>query len=200
MRTFSGKGAFVSAVLVAVLGLAACNKADEGLTRQVLEANDKVLACQKDLSAAKNEIASLKRQLAQAIANPSHVQLTDPETIQLVASLRSAPAAGGGDEVGSGGLDPKKASEVVMHGAQGMQACYERALKNSVALQRQAGLGLVLGITVRPTGDVRDVDISPNVDKDMIACMRNVATRWKFPSFAGSAVTIEQKLTLTPKT
>lgn len=198
MRMFSGKSVLVAAVAVATAALGGCNKADEGLTKQLLECNDKVLACNKELAAAKADIAGLKRQLAQAIANPSHVQLTDPETIQLVASIRNA---GGGEEgVGSGGLDPKKASEVVMHGAPGMQACYERALKNSVSLQRQAGLGLILGITVRPTGEVRDVDISPNVDKEMIACMRNVATRWKFPSFAGSAVTIEQKLTLTPKT
>jgi hypothetical protein len=67
-------------------------------------------------------------------------------------------------------------------------------------LQKQAGVGLVLGITVKPTGEVRQVEVSPNVDTGMTECIRHAAARWKFPTFSGSAVTIEQKLTLTPKT
>jgi hypothetical protein len=32
----------------------------------------------------------------------------------------------------------------------------------------------------------------------MTSCIKNAAMRWKFPTFAGESVTIEQKLTLTP--
>ena len=187
-------------IVLAALGLglfASCNHEDEALTKRLLEANDKVLACQKELATAKNEVGGLKRQVAEAVAHPTTIPLRDPEVIQLVADLRGAS---GGTGVGVGGLDPAKASEIVLHGAPGMQACYERALKRNTALQGQSGLGLILGITVRPNGEVREVNISPNVDKEMTSCMRGMATRWKFPSFAGSAVTIEQKLTLTPKT
>jgi len=178
----------------ALLGLPACNHPDEGLTKNLLECNDKVVALQKDVAHANAEIAGLKHQLAQAVANEK-VQLKDPEIIALVASLRGTPA-----DVDTGGLDPKKASEIVMQGAHAMQACYERALKKNTGLQSQSGIGLILGITVKPSGGVSGVNISPDVDKEMTACMRSAATRWKFPSFAGSAVTIEQKLTLTPKT
>jgi hypothetical protein len=185
----------IALLLATCVGLGACNNNEEALTKQLLEANDKVLACQKELAQAKNENGGLKRQLAQAIANEK-VQLHDPEVIQLVASIRGTPEVAND----SGGLDPQKASEIVLNGAKAMQACYERALKRNTGLQAKQGIGLVLGITVRPNGDVHGVNISPDVDKDMTACMRTAATRWKFPSFAGSAVTIEQKITLTPKT
>lgn len=178
--------------------LVACTKTDDGMAQRLLAANDKVLACQKELAESKTQMAGLKRQLAQAMANPTRVQLTDPEVIQLVASIRGpAPAD---DAPAAGALDPQKASAVVMRGAQAMQGCYERALKNSTSLQQRTGLGLKLGITVQPSGDVQAVDISPDVDASMTACMRSAASRWKFPSFSGAAVTIEQKLTLTPKT
>jgi len=42
-----------------------------------------------------------------------------------------------------------------------MQVCYERALKKNSALQYQAGLELVVELTVKPTGDVQEVNIKP---------------------------------------
>jgi hypothetical protein len=54
-------------------------------------------------------------------------------------------------------------------------------------------------VTVRPQGTVDEVELKPSVDGEMTTCIRNAAMRWKFPAFAGNeAVTIEQKLTLTP--
>jgi hypothetical protein len=189
--------------LVAAVGLVGvlfgCNKADEALTQRLLEANDKVLACQKELAQAqaqaKSQVAGLKRQVAEAVANPTRIQLTDPEIIELVASIRGPAAADTG-----GGLDPQKASAIVLRGAPAMQACYERALKNSASLQRKSGVGLKLGITVRPNGAVEGVDVAPNVDDGMTGCIRAAASRWKFPAFSGRAVTIEQQVKLTPKT
>ena len=70
----------------------ACNKADEGLTARQMESNNKVLECQKDLAHAKDEIGGLKRQVAQAIAEPSKIRLDDPEIIQLVASRKGPPS------------------------------------------------------------------------------------------------------------
>ena len=34
----------------------------------------------------------------------------------------------------------------------------------------------------------------------MTKCIKTTIGHWKFPTFKGNAVTIEQKLTLTPKT
>jgi hypothetical protein len=185
-------------VLLASSLFAGCDKPDESLTARLLDANSKVLACQKELAETKSARDGLKKQLAMALANPSRVQLTDPEIIELVASARKDK--GGGFEIGQGDLNPKEASAVVMRGASALQACYERALKRNSGLQMRTGLGVTLGITVKPIGEVDGVDVLPSVDAEMTKCMKTTIGRWKFPKFTGQAVTIEQKLTLTPKT
>ena len=184
--------------LVLVLLGGGCTKTDEGMTQRLMEANDKVVACQKDLAGARSEIAGLKRQLAEAIANPGKVALTDPDIIELVASKRGTPSGKPGEIQPT--LDPRQASKIVMQGATAMQACYERALKKNAALQMQSGLALTLGITVKPTGDVETVEVAPSFDKGLTDCFRATASHWKFPTFSGTAVTIEQKFKLTPKT
>ncbi len=191
---------FLALALVVVAGIGACTKDDDGLAAKLTESSSKVIACQKDLSEAKDQIASLKRQLAQAIAEPSRVQLTDPDIIELVASRKKAAAVPQGDGDVTPTLNPKEASRIVMQGASAMQQCYERALKKNASLQFKSGLGVTLGITVKPTGQVETVDVNPSVDKDMTQCFKTTVLRWKFPSFTGTAVTIEQRLTLTPKT
>src|SRR5207344_255230 len=143
---------------------------------------------------AKDQIALLKRQLAQAIAEPSKVTLTDPDIIELVASRKANRGDASGDVTPT--LNPKEASRIVMQGASAMQQCYERALKKNASLQFKSGLGVTLGITVKPSGQVEAVDVNPIVDKDMTQCFKTTALRWKFPSLTGTAVTIEQKLTL----
>lgn len=183
---------------LAVVASLGCSRQDDGLTSKLLDANSKVLACQKELAEAKSARDGLKRQLALALANPSRIQLTDPEIIELVASARKERT--GGTELGGGDLNPKDASTIVMNGAPALQACYERALKRNAALQMRTGLGVTLGITVKPVGEVEGVDVLPSVDAEMTKCMKSTISRWKFPKFTGNAVTIEQKLTLTPKT
>src|SRR5881394_2924537 len=184
------------AYVLPVLLLVACDtKEKEELTKRYNEATDKLLQCRKETNDLTNEVAGLKRQLAQAMANPSKVTLTDPEIINLIASIRGPE----GDIVlGKGALNPKEASKVVMQGAMALRQCYERALKKNQSLQYQTGLALTLGITVKPQGSVQGVEVNPSVDHEMTACIKTTAMRWKFPTFAGSAVTIEQKLTLTP--
>ena len=191
MRSSWGRVAWL--LPTALLVVACDSKAKDELTRRVNEANDKLVQCRKDTNDLKNEVSSLKRQLAQAMANPSRVVLTDPEIINLIASIKGTPAAGGG-----GGLDPAQASKIVFQGAHALRQCYERALKKNQALQYQSGVGVTLAVTVRSQGTVEDVGVSPSIDSEMTACIKNTVMRWKFPTFAGDPVTIEQKLTLTP--
>jgi hypothetical protein len=194
MRSSWGRIAWL---LPTALLLAACDgKAKEELTKRVNEANDKLVQCRKETNDLKNEVASLKRQLAQAMANPSRVVLTDPEIINLIASIKGTPVPGG--DVAKGGLDPAQASKIVFQGAHALRQCYERALKKNQALQFQSGIGVTLAVTVRGQGTVQDVEVSPSVDSEMTSCIKNTVMRWKFPTFAGDPVTIEQKLTLTP--
>jgi hypothetical protein len=182
--------------LLCALSLGGCK--DEEAQRRLNEATDKVVACKKEVNDLKNQVASLKQQLAQALANPSRINLTDPEIINLIADIRGGKGAPSGDVKPS--LDPQEASKIVFQGAKAMQVCYERALKRNQALQYQAGVGLTLDITVRSAGTVDGVEVSPSVDKEMTACIKTAASRWKFPAFQGQPVVVSQKVTLTPKT
>jgi hypothetical protein len=174
-------------------------KADGETLRRLSEANDKVVACKREVDDLKKENASLRQQLATAMTNPTKLNLTDPEVINLIASIRASRGqTGGGGEKPT--LDPQEASKVVFQGARAMQVCYERALKKNQALQYQAGVGLTLDITVKPAGTVDVVEVSPTVDREMTACIKTAAMRWKFPTFTGEPVTVSQKVTLTPKT
>ena len=183
-----------------------CGGSDNGdAIRQVSQANDKVVACKGEVNELKTQVAVLKRQVAEAAAGPSHLQLNDPEILNLIADLRKQKRAAtgpGGDEVviGKGDLKPQDASRVVKRGAQAIQVCYERALKRNSALQYQAGLALVVELTVKPTGAVKEVNVKPSVDADMTSCFQTAAMRWKFPTFGGEPVVVAQKVTLTPKT
>ena len=196
IATFLGMTAFVGCFV-------GCKGGDGGeWTTRLNEANDKVVACKRDVNDLKTQNAELKQKLAQAMAGSARVQLTDPDILNLIADLKSKRAADEGGEIvlGKGDLNPKDASRVVRQGAQALQKCYERALKKNAALQQRSGLGVVLEITVKPSGVVKDMSLSPQVDGDMTDCVRTAVARWKFPPFAGEAVVVAQKLTLTPKT
>jgi outer membrane murein-binding lipoprotein Lpp len=194
----------LTAVFLGMITLAGCKGGgDEGMTGRLKEANDKVVACRSEVNELKIQNADLRRKLAEAMANPSRVQLTDPDILNLIAEIKSKNGASreNGDVVlGKGALDPKEASRVVKQGAQALQKCYERALKKSSALQMQSGLGVMLELTVKPTGVVQGMNLSPQVNADLTDCVRSTVARWKFPPFAGESVVVTQKLTLTPKT
>lgn len=167
------------------------------MTRRLNETSDKLLDCKKQNNDLTNQVSSLKRQLAQAMSNPGKITLSDPEIIELIASRRAQ--AGGGGDTGPG-PEPKEVSKIVMQNAQGLQQCYERALKRNSALQYQAGVQLLLGLSLKPTGGVESVSVAPSIDAGLTECIKGAAGRWKFPPFQGQNVLVEQKVVLTPKT
>jgi hypothetical protein len=194
MRPVSWK---LALVVPSALAVVSCDsRAKEELGKRLNEANEKLVECRRETNDLQNQVTGLKRQLAQAVANPANIVLTDPEIINLIADIRGR--SGDDDLLGAGALDPKAASKIVMNGARALQQCYERALKKNQTLQYQAGVGMTLGVTVRPQGTVQSVQVSPSIDPEMTSCMKTAAMRWKFPTFAGEPVTIEQKITLTP--
>jgi hypothetical protein len=175
---------------------------DDDWTSRLNQANAKVVACKNEVNDLKGQNAELKQKLALAMTGPARVQLTDPDILNLIAEIKGRRTAREEEEVllGKGDLNPKEASKVVRQGAQALQKCYERALKKNTALQMQGGLGVMLEITVKSTGQVKEMKLSPEVDADMTECMRSTVARWRFPPFAGESVVVAQRLTLTPKT
>jgi hypothetical protein len=181
------------------LSAAACGGKEAELSKRLDEAGDKVVDCKRENNDLKNQVSSLKKQLAQALANPGRIQLTDPEIIALVADIKGVPATDP-NLLGKGALDPKAASRIVFQGAPALVQCYERALKKNQALQMQAGREVTLELTIRPQGTVDAVDVKPSLDESMTSCIRTAAVRWKFPVFEGEPVVVQQRVKLTPKT
>ena len=193
----------LTTAFLGMLSLSGCKGGGEEMTSRLNEANDKVVACKRDVNDLKTQLSELKQKLAQAMSNPARVQLTDPDILNLIAEIkgkRGADTENGDIVLGKGDLNPKEASRVVKQGAQALQKCYERALKKNSALQMQSGLSVLLELTVKPTGLVKGMNLSPQVDGEMTECVRTTVARWKFPPFAGEPVVVTQKLTLTPKT
>ena len=195
---------FLARVTLAIVGMASLPSCKGGggeeWVGRLNEANEKVVVCKKEQNDLKIQINDLKQKLAQAMSNPNRVVLTDPDILNLIADIRKKGAEDGEIVLGKGDLNPKEASRVVRRGAQALQMCYERALKKNSALQMQAGLGVTLEITIKPSGTVKGMNLNPAVDREMVECIRSAVTRWKFPPFAGESVVVSQRLTLTPKT
>jgi hypothetical protein len=186
--------------LASLAGLSCKGGGEEEWMRRVSEANDKVVSCKNESNALKAQISELKQKLAVAMTSPARITLTDPDILNLIADIKSKRGPGDDVVLGKGDLNPKEASRVVRQGAQALQMCYERALKKNSALQFQAGVSVTLEITVKPSGQVKAMNLAPHVDNDMLECVRMAVTRWKFPPFGGEAVVVTQRLTLTPKT
>ena len=190
----------IGSLVLGLSALGACDKSkEEELTKRLNEASDKVIECKKENNDLKNQVSSLKRQLAQALANPTSITLTDPEIINLIADMKGMKA----DDpnlLGKGALDPKVASDIVMKGAPALVQCYERALKKNQALQYQAGAQVMLELTVKAQGLVQDVAVKPSLDAGLTECIKQAAGKWKFPAFQGEPVVLQQKFNLTPKT
>ena len=185
---------------VACIVWPACDgSANKELMAKLDESGNRLLECKKQNNELTNEVKSLKRQIAMAMANPDKLVLKDPEIIELIADLRGG-SQDGDVALGKGDLNPGVASKIVMEGARALQQCYERALKKNASLQMRAGVQLVLGLNVDGTGRVNTVSVAPSIDRGLDECIESSAKRWKFPKFSGQAVTIEQKIMLTPKT
>ena len=192
-------------LLAGLCWFSACKGGEnEDMLSRLNQANDKVVACKGEVSELRSQVADLKHQIAEAAANPNRLQLNDPEILNLIADLRKQKRARTGADgeiaIGKGDLKPQDASRVVKQNAQAIQVCYERALKRNSALQYQMGLALVVELTVKPTGSVKEVNVRPSVDADMTSCFQTAAMRWKFPPFGGEPVVVAQRVTLTPKT
>src|SRR2546423_13383356 len=114
-------------VLPALLFVACDGKEKEELTKRYNETADKLLQCRKENNDLTNEVAGLKRQLAQAMANPSKVTLNDPEIINLIASIRGS-GSGGDAVLGKGAPNPKGARKGGTQGAMALPPRYQAAV------------------------------------------------------------------------
>ena len=136
------------------------------------------------------EILTLKRQLAQALADPGSIKV-DPSVLEIEGKLIKPTYK-------EGSLSQEEVISTMTKNKKVLKSCYERAMKKSVALQRDK-ITLTIGFKVQPSGSASNIRITPNHSTTMVDCMKKAIRRWKFPAFTGQPVGVESPLTLSPK-
>ncbi len=146
--------------------------------------------CRANTDNLRDEINTLKRQLAQAIANPGTIKI-DPSVL-VINGEHLLP------KLKEGNLSQEEVIKTMKMNKPVLKVCYERAMKKNASLRRQS-ITLTVAFKVTPSGSPKDVLVSPNYDSQMIDCMQKSIRRWRFPTFSGQAIGVESPLTLTPK-
>lgn len=186
------------------LGLGGCPSSkgqDEG--KRTAELAEQLVSCQNERSALKEQLAGAQAELAR---RPQDAPQDKPGEKAETHAGRSARASGivrrdVTHAVRRGPENPaeeaRAAQEVValLKGHVGQfKPCYERALKRNANLQFVTQVKVQL--TAMPDGHGKDVRISPRADGEMEACVAQVISRWRFPTFKGQPVVMEVPVNL----
>ena len=178
-------GAVFSVMLVVLSGCGSCKSEPcEDKSRPELE------NCKSGRDKLQDEVNSLKRQLAQALANPGTIKI-DPSVLVIDGKPIRVSAR-------EGSLTQNQVILTMQQNRGVLQACYERAMKKNTALTHQR-VTLTVGFEVNPSGVAQSISISPNYDSLMMDCMKKAILRWRFPAFSGQPVGVEAPITLQPR-
>jgi hypothetical protein len=177
---------WLAALILSIPGCGGCERKEPCVDNSKPQLDE----CRVLADRLQSENNSLKRQLAQALANP--------ETIKVDPSVLTIDGKPIRVEVKEGSLSEQQVIATMRQNKGVLQACYERAMKKNTALTHQK-ITLTVGFRVRPDGTLDNLNISPNYDSLMIDCMKKAVLRWRFPAFVGQPVGVESPLTLTPR-
>jgi hypothetical protein len=146
--------------------------------------------CKLNQDKLQAEINALKRQLAQALANPGTIKV-DPSVLVIDGKPIKVAAR-------EGSLSQEQVVLTMQQNRGVLTACYERAMKKNTSLTHQR-VTLNVGFQVAPSGVPQSITISPNYDSLMMDCMKKAIMRWRFPPFSGQPVGVETPITLQPR-
>jgi hypothetical protein len=149
-----------------------------------------------ELVQCKNDLLTLKEQLAQAKADLQKAQQASTVKLEPVDVKVGGPTqhATGGKE---GNVSPDAVAKVVKLNATGFRACYEKALKRKPDLQYVSAV--TARFSVRNTGNAQGVSFAPHTDGEMERCMSQLMEKWKFPTFQGEPVAFEVPVNLVAR-
>jgi hypothetical protein len=175
-------------LVVTVLLCAACGgSGDDGQKAKL--ASD-LVGCKNDVSSLKEQLAEAKAALAKALEAAGQEVKLDPVDIKALANGPSRKAM-------EGNVSPEAVIKVVRTNSGGLRACYEHALKRKPDLQYVSMV--TAHFQVRNNGTAGGVRFTPHTDPEMEQCMASTMTKWKFPTFEGDPVAFEQPVNLVAK-
>ena len=187
MMRYIGRGsAFSGMLLLVAVTVVGCNE-----KKCVDKSKPELDKCTARSDELQTQINTLKRQLAQALANPGTIKV-DPSVLMIDGKpIRVASGR-------EGTISQAQVVGTLRRNKGSLQPCYNRALKRNSSLHHRK-LQLTLSMKVNPNGSPSGIQISPRYDAQMDDCMTKAIRRWKFPPFKGSPVGIESPVTFTPK-
>jgi len=172
---------------ISLAGAVGCTK-----QKECVDQSQKPLEeCKINSDKLQAEIVTLKRQLAQALANPGTIQV-DPEVLAIDGKkpIKVKPR--------EGTLSQEQVISTMRANKAVLKRCYEKAMKKNSKLQQQQ-ITLTIAFKVFPSGSAKEISIRPVYDFPMSDCMKTAIKRWRFPAFTGQPVGVESPLRLSPK-
>lgn len=149
-----------------------------------------LVTCKNEMSSLKEQLADAKAALAKALEAQGQIVKLDPIEIKALASAPSVKHV-------EGNIPPDAVVKVVKQNAGGLKACYEHALKRKPDLQYVSQV--TAHFQVRNTGNAQNVRFSPHTDGEMEKCMAQTMEKWKFPPFTGDPVAFETPVSLVAR-
>jgi hypothetical protein len=145
-----------------------------------------------DLVQCRNDLLTLKEQLAQAKADVLRAQQNSTVKLDGIDVKANPQPNGGGSKEGN--VSPEAVAKVIKLNASGFRACYEKALKRKPDLQYVSQV--TAHFAIRNTGNAQGVGFAPHTDGEMEHCMSLLMEKWKFPTFQGDPVAFEMPVSL----
>ena len=184
--------ALLGVALLAVVSLSACGKKCQPCVDKSKPELDK---CSMRAEGLQKEVNTLKRQLAQALADPGSIKV-DPSVLTIDGKpIKVAKGTAGGTLCK---LNEKQVVSTIAKSKGSLQPCYQRALKRDSSLHHRK-IVLTLSLKVRASGAPTDISIKPTYNSTMNDCMRKAIRRWRFPAASAGICGVESPMTFTPK-
>ncbi len=177
-------------LLLTVLLVAACGSSatDDGQKGKLAT---ELVACKNDVSSLKEQLADAKAALSKAQEAAGQMIKLDPVDIKAAAQAAVVPRSK------EGNVSPDAVVKVVRSNSGGLRACYEKALKRKPDLQYVSMV--TAHFQLKNTGQATGVRFSPHTDGEMESCMSGMMGKWRFPNFEGDPVAFEQPVNLVAR-
>jgi hypothetical protein len=172
-----------------VIQLAGCGGSND--SQKTAQLASDLVTCKNEVSSLKEQLAEAKAALAKAMEAAGMVVKLDPIDIKALAGMSTTVTHK------EGNIPPEQVVKVVKLNAGGLKACYEKALKRKPDLQYVSSV--TAKFQIKNTGTAINVRFAPHTDAEMEGCMAAAMGKWKFPTFEGDPVAYEAPVNLVAK-
>jgi hypothetical protein len=181
----------LAAALVVVGAVALTRKGGEDVADALRKVQQGLEDCTTQRGELKDRVARLEADLKRAQEQGANVPTCVP----------GSPITGGrvmGD--GKLGLSVDQIRRVTAQTG-GLKMCYERALKRDSNLEHAGRINVTFRFNIHPTGSVGEtaVQSDTHIDNQLVECFKQAVSRWRFPTFQGEPIPVDNPQPFEPQ-